>query len=181
MAAYDLRLDVPARFYINAQLLSLLEQGGTLWDAKKHLFAQEPYARTLTADDVYHYRPHDHSLAIAGLFCTIVVPREFLELPANHSIFRELDTERVTDLFNAVQPPAIDAYRFLGYLRNSVAHALFSITELDGASRYEFWTDREPVFRASITHHDLIKFISIVGVRLTNAALTLKSSDEGAT
>lgn len=174
MATYDLRLDVPGRAYLNAQLLSLLEQGGTLWDAKKHLFSLEPYVRTFRDEDVYRYKPHDHSLAISLLFCTIVVPREFLDLPADHQMYRDFDAGKVTKSFVVTTPPNIDSYRFIRCLRNSVAHALFSIREQNGEVTYEFWTERDPLFRATVGHRDLLTFMSVVGVRLSNAVLSQK-------
>jgi len=169
MNGYDLRLDVPARALINAHLMMLLEQGGTFWDAKKHLFTEGAYAgRGL---DVYGYRFCDHSLGIALLFCTIVVPRELLDLPQNHPIYQEFDAKRVPDIFTLLRPPKIDSYGFLRCLRNSVAHALFSITQSEGEARYEFWTERDPIFRATVGHGQLIEFINAVGLPLTNAVL----------
>jgi hypothetical protein len=177
--SYDLRLDIPAFAYINAQLLSLLQQGGTLHEAKKQLFSQEPYVHQFTAEDVYRYGPNSASLAVSLLFCTIVVPREFLNLPANHQLYQDFDAQQVTKLFGEIDPP-MDSYRFVRCLRNSVAHALFSVSEADGYLFYKFWTEREPVLtRASIGHQELMKFISIVGLRLSNAVLAQKAGGAG--
>lgn len=174
MTPYDLRLDVPARAFINAQLLSLLEQGGTFWDAKKHLFSQKTYANS--GLNPYDYKFFDHSLAISLLFCTIVVPREFLDLPPNHKIYRDFDAERVPQLFTITEPTTINSYLFLRCLRNSVAHALFSLAELGGEAHYEFWTERDPIFRATVGHRQLIKFVEVVGRPLTNAVLAVKGN-----
>src|SRR5262245_46544066 len=123
---YDLRLDIPALAYINAQLLSLLQQGGTLREAKQQLFSQEPYVHQFAAEDVYRYMPDGASLAVSLLFCTIVVPREFLNLPANHEVYQDFDTQQVTNLFSDIDPP-MGSYGFIRCLRNSVAHALFAV------------------------------------------------------
>ena len=177
--SYDLRLDIPAFAYINAQLLLLLQQGGTLHEAKKQLFSQEHYVHQFSPEDAYRYEPNGASLAVSLLFCTIVVPREFLNLPANHQIYQDFDAQQVTKLFREINPP-MDSYRFVRCLRNSVAHALFSISEANGQLSYEFWTEREPVLtRATIGHRELMNFISIVGMRLTNAVLAEKAGGTG--
>lgn len=171
MTTYDLRLDVPARAFINSQLLSRLESGGTLFNAKKDLFKQEPYVRQGMTP--YNWRVHDTSVAVSLLFCTIVVPREILELPTDHPIYSEFDAQNVISCFTISKPASINSYKFIRCLRNSVAHALFSIRELNGQAQYEFWTDREE-FRAAVGHEDLLKFISAVGKRFGNAVLALK-------
>jgi|GEM_PF-2135522 hypothetical protein len=175
MPDYDLRLDVAGHAYLNAQLVFLLEKGGTLWDAKKHLFSQKPYVDTFSDEHVYSYTPGDHSLAVSLLFCTIVVPREILDLPKTHQIWNDFDDQNAMNCFTAIEP-SMDSYDFIRRLRNSVAHALFSITEEDGEARYKFWTDREPRLRqAIIMHSELLRFISLVGQRLTNALLSRKN------
>ena len=172
MNGYDLRLDVPARALINAHLMMLLENGGTFWDAKMHLFTKGALAdRGL---DVYGYRFCDQSLDMALLFCTIVVPREFLDLPANHRLYHEFDAKGVPGIFTVLQPANIDSYLFLRCLRNSVAHALFSITQSGGEAQYEFWTERAPLFRAKVGHEKLIEFINTVGTPLVDAVLERK-------
>ena len=174
MANYDLRLDIPARAYINAQLLGLLQMGGTLWEAKKQLFSTGAYANAMPPEQVYAYKPHDHALAVSLLYCTLVVPREILDFPENHQIFRDFDAEKVTAAFAIAAPAGMTSYRFVRCLRDSVAQALFSIREEGGEAHYEFWTEGEPAFRASIGHKALIAFLSVVGQRLANAAQARK-------
>ena len=173
--AYDLRLDVPARAYINAQLLSLLERGGTLGEAKRQLFSTEPYADRSSAEDVGRYRPHDHSLAISLLHCCIVVPREYLDLPSDHQIYQDCEAANVLGLFAGTSPTDLNAHQFIRSLRHSAAHALFSIDEDAHGVRYEFWTERQPLFRTTIRHVELLQFISYVGQRFTNAVLADKN------
>src|ERR1700683_2547832 len=116
MANYDLRLDLPARAFINAQLASLLGKGGTAWDAKKHLFSTSHYANS--GLDPYNYALWDHSVAISLLYSCVVVPREFLDLPQNHSAYRDFDDAKVCALFEDLDPPAIDSYKLVRCLRN---------------------------------------------------------------
>lgn len=174
MLIYDLRLDVPGRAFINAQLLSLMEASGcSLWEAKKRLFSKEPYSY-LSEEDWFNYKPHDHSLAMSLLYCLVVVPREFLDLPENHQVYRDFDAQQVTKCFSVIEP-AMDSYLFLRCLRNSVAHALFSITESKGEACYEFHTEQKPLLKqAVIGHSELIRFLSIVGQRLSNDVLGQK-------
>jgi hypothetical protein len=175
MEDYDLRLDVPARAYINSQLLSLVEKGGTMFEAKRNLFARPPYNNGQL--DPYDYETHDHSLLISLLFCTVVVPREFLDLPANHEIYRVFDSTKVIRAFEVQKPNPVDAYTFLRALRDSVAHALFSIKQVNGSLKYSFWTEREPILNASVTHDGLLLFLSTVGQHLSNAVLDYKRKE----
>jgi len=173
MSEYDLKLDIPALSYINAQLLSLLEQGGTAFDAKKKLFSQEPYVNA--GLDPYNFPLFNHSLIISALFNTVVVPREFLDLPANHEIYSGFDADNVTACFVVRKPESIDSQLLIRCLRNSIAHALFSIKGYSlNEVQYRFWTDRDPIFEATANHKDLVKFISTVGLRLSNAVLEHK-------
>jgi hypothetical protein len=174
MRAYDLRLDLPALAYIDAQLLSLLEQGGTFWDAKRHLFTSAQYRNQFTSEHIYTYKLHSHVLAVSLLYCCIVVPREILDLPVDHQLFRELDAERVCDLFKVESPTNLSAYQLIRLLRNAVAHALFSVEEKSGKVRFTFWTDRPPIFRAHADQEAIFRFLSIAGVKLTNAVLSRK-------
>lgn len=172
MEEYDLKLDVPARAYINAQLLLLLEKGGTLFEAKKELFSKESYVEVEL--NSYDYQINDHSLAISLLYCIIVVPREILDLPENHMIFKYFDEKQVTNFFTINEPKQINSKLLIERLRNSVAHALFSITNVTGIGLYKFWNDQKP-FNATINHDELLKFLSIIGQRLTNAVLEGKT------
>jgi HEPN pEK499 p136 len=172
---YDLRLDIPGKAYIASQLISLLERGGTLFEAKKCLFSDAPYSTTFKDKDIYQYRIHDHSLIISVMYCVIVVPREVLDLPRDHQIYSDFDEQGVIKLFSISEPVNCDSYQLIRFLRNSVAHALFSIREESRDSvSYEFWSDRAPNFRAKIGQSDLMRFLSTVGVRLANAVLAKK-------
>ncbi len=173
MSQYDLRLDVPARAVINAQLLVLLQEGGTLLDAKRRLFSTQPYDIQFSADDRERYRLDDHSLTIPLLYCCVVVPREYLDLPTDHQIYQDLDAANVGGLFTATEPIGLTSYQLIRSLRHSIAHALFSISD-DSPTLYQFWTERPPLFRAAIRHHELLQFVSQVGPHLANAVLAEK-------
>lgn len=161
---------------MNAQLLYLLERGGTAFDAKRNLFAQEHYAHAQL--NPYNFPLLNHSLIISLLFSTIVVPREFLDLPENHNLFFEFDAKKVTGYFSVRKPESLNAQLLIRCIRNSVAHALFSITQTsNGVVLFKFWTDRDPIFEATASQDELVEFINIVGVRLVNAMLKHKNKD----
>jgi hypothetical protein len=63
MPDYDLRLDVPFRAFVNAKLIWLVQQGGTLWEAKKHLLPQF----NLSDEQVYGYHLYDPAMALSLL------------------------------------------------------------------------------------------------------------------
>jgi len=172
VASYDLRIDIPVRAFINASLLLLVEQGGTLFDAKKEFFSREGIREMRL--DPYNHTVDDPSLAISLLYCTIVVPRELLDLPCNHTIYRDLDAKTVTTHFDVARPTPIDSFTLIRSLRHSVAHALFSIRQEKGVVEYDFWTEREPIFQARTTAFELRTFINTVGICLTNALLPRK-------
>ena len=172
MKHYDLRFDVPAFAFINAQLMALLEHGGTFLEAKQKLFSESPYATAgLSVENHKFFHP---SLVISLLFCTIVVPREFLDLPASDKIYANFDIEKIPELFTIAKPSPISSYVFLQCLRNSVSHALFSISEQAGEAQYRFWTERRPILDATICHSNLISFVETVGKTLTNLVLMRK-------
>jgi len=178
MPNYDLRLDLPAFAFINAQLMSLLENGGTAFDAKKQLFSTQVYATS--GLDPYNYTMWNHSQVLSLLYCCLVVPREFLDLPQDHSVYQDFDKENIRDMFVEVQltekskTKKIDSYWLLRRLRDSVAHGLFSISDSNGERYYEFWADREPVFYAKIGDKNLRDFITKVATRLVNDVLAKK-------
>ena len=62
------------------------------------------------------------------LYCAVVVPREILDLPANHALYCELETTELLKLFEIRRPNPCDAFALIRGLRHAVAHALFEIT-----------------------------------------------------
>lgn len=177
MSSYDLRLDIPARAKINFEILTLIEDHElSLQEAKKQLFLRtEPYCKTFTEADVNRYRCRDHSLAISMLFCMIVIPKELLLLPRDHKIYKDLDNENIMMGFRITQPAEkIGSSEFIRLLRNSVSHANFSVRDGVEDAEFEFWTEREPIFRATISYLGLMDFLGHVGSRLANAALERK-------
>jgi hypothetical protein len=172
MAEYDLRLDLPALAYINAQLISLLTKGGTAFDAKRHLFTSAQYKDQGLSE--YEYDLWNQSLALSLLYCCLVVPRELLDLPEHHQIWRDFDDQKIAASFDAIEPSAISSFTLVRCLRNSVSHALFKITAGPPELGYEFWTERDPIFRGTIGHRKLVELISKVGTVMGTEVLKRK-------
>jgi len=115
-------------------------------------------------------------MALSLLYCMIVVPRELLNLPENHQLYRDFDAQNISGYFSAIEPP-MGSYLLIRCLRNSLAHALFSISEEHGQACYEFHTDQKPILkRAVIGHGALIGLINAVGKPLANAVLAQKGA-----
>ncbi len=172
MSDYNLRLDIPARAFINAKLISLVQDGASLSNAKQHLLPEIG----LPKEEIYGYRLDDPAMVISLLYCMIVVPRELLSLPENHQIYREFDEKRIAAHSPAIDPP-VDSYNLIWCLRNSLAHALFSISVKHGQASYEFHTERKPILKsAEIGHAALLNLINVVGKSFTNTLLARKSN-----
>jgi hypothetical protein len=169
---YDLRLDLPARAYINAQLLALVDRGATFLEAKKHLFSTNPLYRDHDFD-VYGWPLNDTSQLLSLLYCTVVVPREILDLPANHVLYRELEATDLLKFFDIVKPVSCDAFSLIRGLRNATAHALFEITADKGEVFYRFWNDRSD-FEVRIPEPALRAAVQLIGSRLSSAVLGRK-------
>ena len=170
---YDLRLDLPARAYINAQLLALIERGATLLEAKKHLFSTNPLYRDHEFD-VYGWPIQDYSQLLGLLYCAVVVPREILDLPANHTLYRELHDADLLTLFDIRKPNPCDPFALIRGVRHAVAHALFEIKVEKAEVCYRFWNDRQD-FEVQISEPALRKSVELIGSRLSSAALQRKS------
>jgi hypothetical protein len=166
---YDLRLDLPARAYVNAQILALVERGATLLEAKKHLFLTNPLYRDHDFD-VYGWTLQDTSQVLGLLYCTVVVPREILNLPANHTLYRELESTELLTFFDIRTPTPCDAFALVQGLRHSAAHALFEIAVEKAEVFCRFWNDRQD-FDVRVSEPALRKAVEFIGARLSSAVL----------
>jgi hypothetical protein len=116
---------------------------------------------------------------ISLLYCLVVVPKELWlthESELLHAGLARLQPEKLFEL-ERVDPlfskrPAAELIR---HLRNSVAHADFSVDQ-DG--RFRFFDQSkhgtEPRFIASITLGNMERFLTIVGGELANTRASLR-------
>lgn len=164
----DNRSEIPAKAYINAQIIEQAERTGAfdeptrqvenMWNLKKGVLKRLGIA---------------NSAHLAGLlYCLFVVPKELWLETEHHPVIDEIDEEKLLSLV-AVEKrsKAFDKtprYSLLRHLRNAIAHVRFTIIE--GA--FTFW-DQDPktseeIFRATFARENLMEFIAYVGPLLAN-------------
>jgi hypothetical protein len=140
---------------------------------KAGVLAQLP---TLSEPERKNYTPFDQAYIASALYCLLVVPREVLDLPAHDHLFADLNRTDPLRWFQFLQEPAElrsnPAFHLIHLLRNSVAHALFTI---DTSNNWAFWTDRKPLWRAAINRDSLTEFLSAAGQALADRCLQLKA------
>ena len=168
---YDLRLDIPARSIINADIIQSAESSGTLDSHKTGVIQKLNLSIEPTK-----YHTLDQAYIASLLYCLFVVPRDVLDLPVSDDLFTHLDTLVPLQYFEVIQLPdgfrEATSYWLLKKLRDSVAHALY---EIDWENNWSFWTDRKPKWEARASKNDLMRFVSIFGREFANCCLARKS------
>lgn len=175
--SYDLRLDIPARAYLNHQIVRVAEQRNDTRRSKEEVFSSPPYVNQ--GLDPMSYPLLDSPAHIASLlYCLVVVPKEILDYPEDHLLFKRLDQLNLTKAFQiTTTPQGFDrspSYWLLRALRNSVAHVLYEFDEHLGM---HFWTEQNPRWDAHATKKDLFFFFSTFGKELANTLLLVKRQD----
>ena len=161
----DVRSEIPALAFINAQIIQEAAHAGVL---------DEPTRRVESM-----YRLPGGSLRVMNpayllglLYCLIVVPKEFWLQDKAHPVFAQIDQDWLLGLVSVQRKTSSfdenPCYRLLRHLRNAVAHVHFTIDE----GEFTFWdhgprTDRE-TFRATFSLTGLGEFLSKVGALLAN-------------
>lgn len=110
------------------------------------------------------------------LYCLIVVPKEAWLLEKNHTIYASIDKDWLLSLFDIElydnRFTTHPVYYLIHHLRNSLAHARFSIGDDDS---FTFWdqktTESAPYFRACASHSSLGKFAAVVGRQFADLRL----------
>ncbi|MGN6187128.1 MAG: HEPN family nuclease [Thermoanaerobaculia bacterium] len=171
---YDLRYEIPARAFINHQILQSPTLLPALDKATQALFNTEPYRNQgLIAGE---YSIMNHAQVVSLLYCLIVVPKELLNLPRTDQLFRDMTEAEAFAAFSVSVTPMPEAhefgYEFLRALRNAISHALFTVDHL---MTFSFWTDKGRKWRITIPRDALMSFLSRYGAMLANAALRARS------
>ena len=171
---YDVRLDIPARAYLNHQIIRVAEQRNDIRRSKEEVFSSSPYANQ-GLDPMSYSLLGGPAQIVSLLYCLIVVPKEILDYPEDHFLFKRLDELSLNKAFQITTfPPGFDrspSYWLLRALRNSVAHVLY---EFDEHSGMHFWTDKNPQWEAHATLDGLSFFLSTFGKELANTLLLIK-------
>ncbi|MBC8416464.1 MAG: hypothetical protein ISS80_04255 [Candidatus Cloacimonetes bacterium] len=173
---YDLRLDIPARAMINGNIIEAVHRD-TLFDKVKRQKLGEMQLNLNQADlDSYHLL--DQSYVASLLYCLLVVPKELMNLSKNDELFQTLDNmvPALPSFFTLRETPpeftCAPSYWLIRLLRNSISHVLY---EIDSENNWIFWTERSPLWKASIEREHLMEFLSTVGRKLSNRALSIKN------
>lgn len=177
--SYDVRLDIPARAYLNHQILRVAEQRNDIRRSKEEVFSSPPYlAQGLDATRYPLLDSPAHIVAL--LYCLVVVPKEILDYPEDHFMFKRLDQHNLKKCFHISDFPKgferAPSYFLIRALRNSVAHVLYKFDDQIGM---HFWTDREPRWKAHASVDGLSLFLSTFGSELANTLLLLKRRQIG--
>jgi hypothetical protein len=164
----DLREEIPQRAYINAEIIQV---------ALNTLTFRESIDAVKRKYQLQEYDFVNPAYIISLLYCLLVVPREvWLKNEPDQTIYEEVKKCASLRYFVITNPENHDGllvgysvHSFLKHLRNSVAHARFSI---DREMVFTFSDQEnkkdEQQFRVSISARNLMEFLSEVGAILAN-------------
>ncbi len=88
--SYDIRLDIPARAYINHQVIRLAENHDDIRRCKEEVFSNPVYSAQGLDPKSYSLLENPAHMA-SLLYCLVVVPKEILDYPQDHFLFKRLD------------------------------------------------------------------------------------------
>jgi hypothetical protein len=170
--SHDVRLLIPAFAWLNHQIVDLAEQRNDTRRSIEEVFSSPPYANQ--GLDAMSYKLLNPAHIVSLLYCLIVVPKELLDYPADHFLFKRLDKSNVAKAFRISRfPMGFDqspSYWLLRALRNSVAHVLYEFE----SSEVHFWTDQSPIWDARASLDELSIFFSTFSRELVNTLLRLR-------
>jgi hypothetical protein len=161
----DVRTEIPALAWINAQIIQEAERMGSLNGPTRQV-------ETFYGLPAGSLRILNPAHLIGLLYCLIVVPKELWFKDESHPVFTRIHYDKLVGLISVSKKTGKfdthPSYRLLRHLRNSVAHARFALVD----DKFEFWdqeprTDRE-TFRATSSLAQLSEFVSYVGPILAN-------------
>jgi len=163
----DRRKEIPSWAFINAQIVQLAVQTRDFRQCVRHV--EKQYGLHSGALN-YFINP---AYLVSLLYCLIVVPKEVWVLRENHDVYDRIDKNWLMSVVTIDEADAgfetHPVYYFIHHLRNTVAHANFSIAD-DGA--FAFWDQKNkaavPHFRASMSLQGVQEFLSKVGALLAN-------------
>lgn len=158
----DLRDEIPAQAYVNAQIIGKLRQTPAFREAKKSVaqhYGLEPDALESYNLGLAH--------VVGILYCLIVVPNQLLGENLTPEYLHPLKPKSYFQLREREHNQS--EKDFLRHLRNSIAHAHFSITP---DQVFTFWDvdpkSRQENFRARADLDRLAEFVEKVGSSLAN-------------
>lgn len=169
----DLSKEIPQRAFLNALILQQVQDDE---------FFQSIVARVAGEFDIPEYQVIGPSYVASLLYCLLVVPRELFIKDNEQTLDQLLPLESLLRYF-IVHLDSENATRssshFLRRLRNSIAHARFSVDkQMNFMFRDQKANEKIPVFVVESRAHDLMSFLSEFGAFFANLRTTPLGIDE---
>lgn len=175
----DVRLEIPAWATLGHEIIRVAEEGGDTERAKKEILSRPEFSASRITPSSFRLDTQPAQIA-SLLYCLVVVPKEILDYPKDHFLFRRLDRLSLSDTFQiTTHPPGFEeapSYWLIHALRNSVAHVLYEFDRFPYGTMH-FWTSRPPLWEASIGFQGLSKFFSTFGKELANTLLSVRRNE----
>lgn len=167
----DLRHEIPARAFINAQIIQEAQNNGALSEAINQVPAMPNYQ----VSGLKEYQFQNPAYVVSLLYCLIVVPKEVWGNDSEDPLYEQIRNQNFIDKFEVLisnENWNNDPHFWLiHYLRNSIAHANYSI---NNAMEFTFWNrSRTDVvnWKIRVDSIELMRFLSIIGSLLANVGL----------
>ena len=167
----DLRHEIPARAFINAQIIQEAIKSDALSASVQTVLKMPFYKNT----GLSSYQFQNQAYIVSLLYCLIVVPKEVWGRNQADPLYEAIRDENIVPKFTILiannnwnNKPH---YWLIHYLRNSIAHANYSVND---KMQFTFWNEPsggEPNWKVSIDSDGLMDFISKVGSLLANIGL----------
>ena len=159
----DDRTEIPARAYINAQIVEQAERIGAFDEPT----SQVEKMWNLEAGALRKLGVLNPAYVAGLLYCLFVVPKELWLETKHHPVFDDMDKAKLLRLVVVTKKQkAFDnmpSYHLLRHLRNAIAHVSFTMIEGD----FTFWDldprTNEEKFRATFHRNEFVEFINYVG------------------
>ena len=167
----NLRFEIPARAFINAQIIQNVRK------TPDFLSAVNSVVDIYKQQGLEEYQFENPAYVASLLYCLIVVPKELWACSPDSPIYDEIRKLNIVPLFRInITSPKFDsdpAFGLILCLRNSVAHANYSV---DSDMNFTFWNTpsskkKDKTWEAFISAQSLMDFLSKVGSLLANKGL----------
>lgn len=166
----DLRHEIPARAFINAQIIQKMWETDLFKETIKAVINEKYSSQGLT-----EYEFGNSAYVASLLYCLIVIPKEKWANSPQDIIYSKLNklNSRFTIGKTNGKPCGSPMYQLIHRLRNAIAHANFSVDE---KMVFKFWDmhpgRKETEWEAIIDSQKLLIFLSEVGSILASEGLT---------
>jgi hypothetical protein len=175
----DVRMEIPAWATLGHEIIRVAEERTDTERAKAEILSRPEYSQSGITPSSFRLDTQPAQIA-SLLYCLVVVPKEILDYPKDHFLFRRLDRLSLKDVFQiSTYPPGFEeapSYWLIRVLRNSVAHVLYEFDRFPYGTMH-FWTNQPPLWEASISFQGLSKFFSTFGKELANTLISVRRNE----